>query len=145
MVTRQSSCTRGAHISRRPTSVSSVFCNSAGLLAGDDVADRPQNSEPDEGNVALPLRCRPAFSLSSSDHERMVDMRDSISKRFESARGVFKQDRTTFVTRRRSTLVSEDDLRSRRNASIRCSFMITAGGGLDEYASETNQRHTFLS
>ena len=65
MVTRQSSCTRGAHISRWPTSVSSVFCNSAGLLAGDDVADRPQNSEPDEGNVALPLRCRPALALAS--------------------------------------------------------------------------------
>lgn len=137
MVTRQPSCARGAETSKRPTSVSSVFCNSAGLLAGDDVADRPQNNEPDEGNVALPLRCRPAFSLSSSDHERMVDMRDSISKRFGSARGVVRKESKTFVTRRLSTLVSEEERRRRRNASIRCSFMMTARSAV---ALETRRR-----
>ena len=107
------------------TSVSSVFCSSAGFVEGEDAADRPHNNEPDEEDAGA-LRCKPAFSLSSSDQDRMVANSCKISKRFESARGVVKNCSSTLVTRRRSTFASEDDRRNRRNASIRCSFMMTA-------------------
>ena len=111
------------------TSVSSVFWSSAGLDAGEDALDRPHKREdPVDAGAAL-LRCRPAFSRSSSFQERMEASRVSISKRLESARGVVRKDRITFVTKRRSTLVSEEERRSRRNASMRCSFMMTATVG----------------
>jgi hypothetical protein len=57
----------------------------------------------------------------------MVARRESISNRFASARGVVRNASSTFVTRRRSTLVSEEFRLSRRRASIRCSLIITAG------------------
>lgn len=60
----------------------------------------------------------------------MVAMRLSISKRLGSARGVERKERRTLVTRRRSTFVSEEERRRRRRASIRCSLMITATGGV---------------
>ena len=53
------------------TSVSSVFWSSAGLDAGEDALDRPHKREdPVDAGAAL-LRCRPAFSRSSSFQERM--------------------------------------------------------------------------
>lgn len=107
----------------RRTSVSSVRSRSAPLPLGEVAADRPHSSEPCD---ALPFRCRPAFSLSSSVQESIEERRDNISKRFGSARGVTKKESSTFVTRRLSTVVSVDDRRSRRKASIKCSFMITA-------------------
>jgi hypothetical protein len=84
-----------------------------------------------EGEVAMDefARCRPAFSRSGSVHERMVARRESISNRLASARGVVRNARRTFVTRRRSTLVSEELRLSRRSASIRCSLIMTAVEG----------------
>ncbi len=106
------------------TSVSSDFSSSVfGLEA--DVLLRPQNEPPCVASAEL-VRCRPAFSRSWSFHERIEASRLSISKRLLSARGVERKESTTFVTRRRSTLVSEELRFKRRRASIRCSLMITA-------------------
>ena len=44
----------------------------------------------------------------------MEERRESISNRLESALGVVRNDKSTFVTRRRSTLVSEDERRSQK-------------------------------
>lgn len=71
-------------------------------------------------------RCKPAFSRSASDHERMVASKDSISNRLASARGVVRNERRTLVTSRLSTLLSVEFFRSLRRASMRCSLMITA-------------------
>ena len=107
---------------RPPTSVSSVFSSSKALdfEAGDRVESM------DDLVAGGPERCRPAFSRSSSVHCRIEDSKVSISNRLASPLGVFRNCRRTFVTSLRSTLVLFDDLRSRRNASTRCSFMITA-------------------
>lgn len=72
-------------------------------------------------------RCRPARSRSSSSQFRMVERSPSISKRLLSAREVVRNDRRTLVTSRRSTLLSLWFLRRRRSASVRCSFVTTAG------------------
>lgn len=72
------------------------------------------------------VRCSPAVSLSSSDHCKTLAMRESISKRFPSARGVVRNCRSRFVTSLRSTLTSDVFARSRRNASVKCSFRMTA-------------------
>ena len=107
----------------RPTSVSSDLSISA--FAGElTLEDRPQNDEPVDGSEAL-TRCRPAFSRSMSFQERIEARRESISKRLPSARGVERKERRTLVTKRRSTLKSVELRRSRRRASIRCSFMMT--------------------
>ena len=50
----------------------------------------------------------------------------SISKRFVSPRGVVRNCKRTFVTSRRSTLLSVWFRRRRRRASMRCSFIIMA-------------------
>lgn len=71
-------------------------------------------------------RWRPAFSRSASSHCRIVESSCSISKRFESARDVVRNDNRTLVTSRRSTLTSEVLFRSRRSASVRCSLFTTA-------------------
>ena len=108
----------------RPTSVSSDLSNSA--FAGEPALDdRPQNDEA-ECVSEEPTRCRPAFSRSRSFQERTEARRESISKRFPSARGVERKERSTLVTKRRSTLKSVELRRNRRRASIRCSFMMTA-------------------
>lgn len=107
------------------TSVSSVLSSSCPLTEL-LVEDRDQNE--DDGAMDECARCRPAFSRSGSDHERMVARRESISNLFASARGVVRKDRRTFVTRRRSTLVSVELRLSRRKASVRCSLLFTAVG-----------------
>lgn len=71
--------------------------------------------------------CRPACSRSRSVHKRIDESKESISNRFGSARGVVRKESKMFVTSRRSTLVSDELRRRRRRASVRCSFMITAG------------------
>ena len=109
---------------QRPTSVSSDLSNSA-LVGEPALDDRPQNDEA-EGVSEDPTRCRPAFSRSRSFQERTVARRESISKRFPSVRGVERKERSTLVTKRRSTLKSVELRRNRRRASIRCSFMMTA-------------------
>lgn len=86
---------------------------------------RPHIDRPVVGVLRPPFFCNPAFSRSSSFHERMVASNESISKRFESARGVVKKDNRILVTSLRSTLVSDEERRSRRSASIRCSFRMT--------------------
>jgi hypothetical protein len=108
----------------RPTSVSSDLSNSA--FPGEPALDdRPQNDEAGDASEE-PTRCRPAFSRSRSFQERTEARRESISKRFPSARGVERKERSTLVTKRRSTLKSVELRRNRRRASIRCSFMMTA-------------------
>lgn len=72
-------------------------------------------SEPSDGLLELALRtprrpwaafvlddrrCKPALSRSESSQERTVARMLSISNRFESPRGVFKNDMRTFVTSR---------------------------------------------
>lgn len=104
------------------TSVSSVFSSSKALDF--EAGDRVDNI--DDFVTGGPERCRPAFSRSSSVHCRIEDSKVSISNRLASPLGVFKNCRRTFVTSLRSTLVLFDVLRSRRNASTRCSFMMTA-------------------
>lgn len=117
-------------------SVSSVFSNSIFLLLLGDAAPLmpfPQNSPlPPETPFAVAppldapkLLIKPAFSFSTSFHPRIVPSNPSISNLLGSARGVDKKESKTLVTSRQSTLVSEDDFRRRRRASIRCSFMIT--------------------
>ena len=105
-----------------PTSVSSVFSSSKALdfEPGDRVDSR------DDLVAGGPERCRPAFSRSSSVHCKIEDSRVSISNRLASPLGVFRNCRTTFVTSLRSTFMLFDVLRSRRRASTRCSFMMTA-------------------
>ena len=107
-----------------PTSVSSVFSSSKALVfeAGDRV------DSVDDLVAGEPERCRPAFSRSSSVHCNIEDSKVSISNRFASPLGVLRNCRRTFVTSLRSTLVLFDVLRSRRSASTRCSFMMTALG-----------------
>lgn len=120
------------------TSVSSVFSSSMFLLLLGDAAPLiplPQNNPPPP-EVVFPVApgvetvpkplIKPALSLSASPHPRIVPSNPSISNRFGSARGVDRKESRTLVTSRRSTLVSEDDFRRRRRASIRCSFMMTA-------------------
>ena len=109
------------------TSVSSVFSSSC-PLAGELLAEERDQKEGD-GTMDECARCRPAFSRSGSVQERMVARRESISNRLASARGVVRNARRTFVTRRRSTLVSEELRLSRRRASMRCSLIITASQG----------------
>ena len=104
------------------TSVSSVFSSSKALDF--DVGDRVDNI--DDFAPGAPERCRPAFSRSSSVHCKTVDSIVSISNRLASPLGVLRNWRRTFVTSLRSTLVLFDDLRSRRSASTRWSFMMTA-------------------
>jgi len=114
------------------TSVSSDFSNSPAFPAGEPDADAERLQNDDEGGEAMfefrdePERCRPAFSRSCSVQERMEASRESISKRFPSARGVLRKERRTFVTSRLSTFVSVELRRRRRRASIRCSLSITA-------------------
>jgi hypothetical protein len=108
------------------TSVSSIgFSNSAGAFAGEPEGERLQKDDDDRG-VRPCARCRPAFSRSGSVHDKMVAKRPSISKRLASSRGVVRNERSTLVTRRLSTLVSVELRRSRRRASIRCSLLTTA-------------------
>lgn len=111
---------------RKHTSVSSVFCKSALLPGPSDVDVRRQNDE--EGDMTLGWwdRCNPAFSRSISDQDKIEESNDSISKRLASARGVVRKERRTLVTSLLSTFVSEEFLRSRRSASIRCSLIMTA-------------------
>ena len=111
----------------RLTSVSSVFSNSV-PLAGELLADERDQKEGD-GVRDDCTRCKPAFSRSGSVQERIVARRESISNRLLSARGVVRNERRTLVTSRRSTLVSEELRLSRRRASIRCSFIMTAVTG----------------
>ena len=87
----------------------------------DDAGDPFGGASPDE-----PDRCSPALSRSSSDHDRIEASSESISKRFESARGVLKNEMRTLVINRRSTLFSVESFFSLRIASVRCSFRITA-------------------
>jgi hypothetical protein len=96
------------------------------LLDGESVGERPQKEDDDRGPGAS-ARCRPAFSRSGSDQERIVARRPSISKRLASSRGVVRKESRTLVTRRRSTLVSDEFRRRRWRASIRCSLRMTAG------------------
>ena len=111
-------------VQEQPTSVSSDLSNSA--LAGEPALDdRPQNDEAD-GVFEELTRCRPAFSRSRSFQDRTEARRESISKRFPSVRGVERKERSTLVTKRRSTLKSVELRRNRRRASIRCSFIMTA-------------------
>lgn len=105
-----------------PTSVSSVFSSSKALDF--EAGDRVESME--DLVAGGPERCRPAFSRSSSDHCKIEDSKVSISNRLVSPLGVPRNCRRTFVTSLRSTLVLFDVLRSRRNASTRCSFMMTA-------------------
>ena len=111
------------------TSVSSVFSSSRFLLLlGDPNPQNPEVPFPVEPALGVgpePL-IRPAFSLSASPHPRMVPSNPNISNLFGSARGVDRKESRTLLTSRLSTLVSEDDFRRRRRASMRCSFMITA-------------------
>ena len=104
------------------TSVSSVFSSSKALDF--EAGDRVDNM--DDLVAGGPERCRPAFSRSSSVHCKIEESKVSISNRLASPLGVFRNCRRTFVTSLRSTLVLFDVLRSRRNASTRCSFMMTA-------------------
>ena len=114
------------------TSVSSDFSNSPAFPTGEPDTDTERLQNDDEGGEAMvemrdePERCRPALSRSCSVQERMEASRESISKRFPSARGVLRKERRTFVTSRLSTLVSVELRRRRRRASIRCSLSITA-------------------
>ena len=85
------------------TSVSSVDSSSAAFGLGDDVEERVHEDVPDEDAGA---RCKPAFYLSASPHERMVARRLRISKRFPSCLGVVRNWRRTFVTNLLSTLLS---------------------------------------
>ena len=104
------------------TSVSSVFSSSNTLDF--DVGDKVDIM--DDLAAGEPERCRPAFSRSSSVHCKIEDSKVSISNRLASPLGVLRNCRRTFVTSLRSTLVLFDVLRSRRNASTRCSFIMTA-------------------
>lgn len=106
------------------TSVSSVLSSSCPLAEELPAGERDQKES--GGAIDECARCRPAFSRSRSVHESMVARRESISNRFASARGVVRNARRTFVTRRRSTLVSDELRLSRRRASMRCSLIITA-------------------
>ena len=121
---------------RRLTSVSSVLCKSGFLVVVGELL-RPNMDRPVLGVMRPPLRCRPAFSRSSSFQERIVASNDSISNRFESARGVVRNDKRTFVTSLRSTLVSDEERRSLRSASIRCSFRMTPTRGQDAIRKDT--------
>jgi hypothetical protein len=72
----------------------------------------------------------------------MVDKMESISNRFESALGADRKASSILLTRRlisastgyseeegqtyRSTLLSDDVLRRRRSASVKCSLLTTA-------------------
>jgi len=116
------SVSRNSTHRRENDSVSSVFSSSKALDfdAGDRV-DRIDDFAP-----GGPERCRPAFSRSSSVHCKIEDNKVSISNRLASPLGVLRNCRRTFVTSLRSTLLLLDDLRSRRSASTRCSFMMTA-------------------
>jgi len=58
------------------------------------------------GALPLPTFCNPAFSLSLSSHDRIVDSIDNISNRFESARGAAKKARRILLTSR--LLISGD-------------------------------------
>ena len=104
------------------TSVSSVFSSSSALDfdAGDSVDSM------DDLATGESERCRPAFSRSSSVHCKIEDSKVSISNRLASPLGVLRNCKRTFVTSLRSTLVLFDVLRSRRSASMRCSFIMTA-------------------
>ena len=88
------------------------------------------------------ILCNPAFSLSSSVHDKMVAKMESISNRLVSPREAARKERRMLVTSRlgtiisaalyvncktdRSTLVSDEVLRKRRSASVRCSLFTTA-------------------
>jgi hypothetical protein len=52
------------------------------------------------GALPLPTFCNPAFSLSLSSHDKIVDKIESISNRFESARGAARNARRMLLTRR---------------------------------------------
>lgn len=52
------------------------------------------------GALPLPTFCNPAFSLSLSSHDKIVDRIESISNRFESARGAARKARRILLTRR---------------------------------------------
>lgn len=87
------------------TSVSSVDSNSAAFGLGEDVEDRVHEEvEAPEDDAGT--RCRPAFSLSASPHERIVARRLRISNRFPSCLGVVRNCKRTFVTSLLSTLLS---------------------------------------
>src|SRR5579863_777476 len=107
----------GAGVGLR-TSVSSVLSSSIG---------RDRTGELAEDGL-IPIRCSPARTRSSSDQERMDARSPSISNRFVSSRGVQRKVSNTLVTSLRSTLVFAEPRRRRRNASIRCSLIITANG-----------------
>jgi hypothetical protein len=132
------------------TSVSSDFSNSP-AFAGEPDADTERLQNDDGGGEVMfgfrdePERCRPAFSRSCSVQERMELSRESISKRFPSARGVLRKERRTFVTSRLSTLVSVELRRRRRRASIRCSLSITAVTEALERSACGNGDSTFMS
>ena len=66
------------------------------------------------GPAPAPTRCSPAFSLSSSSHERIVANKDNISKRFGSARGVVMNCNRMLDTRRLSEQESTSLLGERR-------------------------------
>ena len=104
------------------TSVSSVFSRSKALDL--DAGDRVDSI--DDLVIGGPERCRPALSRSSSVQCKIEESRLSISNRLGSPLGVLKNCRRIFVTSLRSTLVLFEDLRSRRSASMRCSFIMTA-------------------
>ena len=123
------------------TSVSSDLSSSA-FAEEPTLDDRLQNDGAVDVSEEL-TRCRPAFSRSRSFHERTEARRESISKRLPSARGVERNERRTLVTKRRSTLKSVELRRSRRRASIRCSFMMTAKRTLIDEANNTST-YTYL-
>ncbi len=75
---------------------------------------------------ATPALCKPALSRSLSSHDNIDANKMSISNRLESARGVVRNCNKMFVTNRLSTLLSGDDFRSLRRASVRCSLRMTA-------------------
>jgi hypothetical protein len=52
------------------------------------------------GALPLPTFCNPAFSLSLSSHDKIVDKIESISNRFESARGAARKAKRMLLTRR---------------------------------------------
>ena len=126
------------------TSVSSVCCNSPALVGEVALDERPQKED-----CVVPDGCafwRPAFSRSWSFHERIEASKESISKRLLSALGVDRKDRRTLLTKRLSTLFSVELRRSRRRASIRCSFRITANGcQKDVHWLEEGRGFTFVA
>jgi hypothetical protein len=72
------------------------------------------------GAARFATRCRPARSRSLSSHARIVERRESISKRLLSARAVVRNDNKMLVTSRLGCQLERDSMHIPVDVVVRC-------------------------